>query len=148
MTDKSSVDFLRWLELASPIKIAKILNENGSQFADRFAMNDKKPSGQHAFDKACAGLAIEHRLAPPRHPQTNGMVARFNGRIREPLQQMRLEFSYQCALRMIVIELEVVEQGHLQLRPAIWPIQALKEWQQQKPELFVKRGYDQAGLDT
>ena len=27
------------------------------------------------------------------------------------------------------------------------PIQALKEWQQKKPELFVKRVYNQAGLD-
>ncbi|MGK5022077.1 IS481 family transposase, partial [Janthinobacterium sp. LB2P10] len=28
------------------------------------------------------------------------------------------------------------------------PIQALKEWQQKKPELFVKRIYDQTGLDS
>jgi hypothetical protein len=27
-------------------------------------------------------------------------------------------------------------------------IQALKKWQQEKPELFVKRVYNQAGLDT
>lgn len=36
-------------------------------------------------------MAIEHRLAPPRHPQTNGMVERFNGRISELLQQTRFE---------------------------------------------------------
>ena len=28
------------------------------------------------------------------------------------------------------------------------PIQTLKEWQEKKPELFVKRVYDQTGLDT
>ena len=28
------------------------------------------------------------------------------------------------------------------------PIQALKEWQKKKPELFKKRIYNQAGLDT
>lgn len=28
------------------------------------------------------------------------------------------------------------------------PIQALKKWQSEKPELFVKRVYIQAGLDT
>ncbi|PYD85031.1 hypothetical protein DNF23_51255, partial [Pseudomonas syringae pv. pisi] len=28
------------------------------------------------------------------------------------------------------------------------PILALKEWQQKRPELFVKRVYEQAGLDT
>lgn len=46
MTDKSSVDFLRCLKLASSIKISKILTDNGSQFTDRFATKDKKPSGQ------------------------------------------------------------------------------------------------------
>lgn len=34
-------------------------------------------------------MGIEHRLAPTRHPQTNGMVERFNGRINELLQQAR-----------------------------------------------------------
>ncbi len=89
MTDKSSVDFLRRLKLASPIKIAKILTDNGSQFTDRFSNKDKKPSCKHAFDVACAALPAEHRLAPPRHPQTNGMVERFNGCINELLQQTR-----------------------------------------------------------
>jgi hypothetical protein len=28
------------------------------------------------------------------------------------------------------------------------PIQALKEWQQNRPELFVKRVYDQTRLDN
>jgi len=28
------------------------------------------------------------------------------------------------------------------------PIQALKKWQTEKPELFVKRVYKQAGLDS
>ncbi|MEM8519276.1 hypothetical protein RCH05_003852, partial [Janthinobacterium sp. CAN_S7] len=28
------------------------------------------------------------------------------------------------------------------------PIQALKEWQHKKPGLFVKRVYDQTGLDS
>jgi pyocin large subunit-like protein len=28
------------------------------------------------------------------------------------------------------------------------PVLALKEWQQKRPELFVKRVYDQTGLDT
>jgi transposase InsO family protein len=87
MTDKSSVDFLRRLKLASPIKITKILTDNVSQFTDRFSMKDKKPSGEHAFDRACSSMAVEHRLAPPRHPQTNGMVELFNGRISELLQQ-------------------------------------------------------------
>ena len=59
MTEASSVDFLRRLKLPSPIKINKILTDNGSQFTDRFATKDKKPSGKHAFDVACAALACQ-----------------------------------------------------------------------------------------
>jgi len=44
MTEASSVDFLRRLKLASPIKISKILTDNGSQSTDRFATKDKKPT--------------------------------------------------------------------------------------------------------
>lgn len=91
MSDKSSVDFLRRLKLASPIKIIKLLTDNGSQFTDRFTTKDRKPGGQHAFDKVCTSMGIEHRLAPPRHPQTNGMVERFDGRISELLQQTRFD---------------------------------------------------------
>lgn len=34
-------------------------------------------------------LNIEHRLCPPRCPQINGMVERFNGRISEAVNQTR-----------------------------------------------------------
>ena len=91
MTDKSSVDFLRRLKPASPIRIIQLLTDNGSPFTDHFTTKDWKPSGQHAFDTVCAAMGIEHRLAPPRHPQTNGMVERFNGRISELLQQTRFD---------------------------------------------------------
>ena len=91
MTDKSSVDFLRRLKLASPIRIIKLLTDNGSQFTARFTRKDRKPSGQHAFATVCTAMGIEHCLVPHRHPQTNGMVDRFNGRICELLQQTRFD---------------------------------------------------------
>jgi transposase InsO family protein len=147
MTETSSVDFLRRLKLASPIKISKILTDNGSQFTDRFTTKDKKPSGKHAFDVACAALPAEHRLAPPRHPQTNGMVERFNGRINELLQQTR--FDSRADLQATLLNYLKLYNHHIPQR-AIGnktPILALKEWQKKRPELFVKRVHDQAGLD-
>jgi transposase InsO family protein len=148
MTDKSSADFLRRLKIASPIKINKILTDNGSQFTDRFSMKDKTPSGQYAFDKVCAGMDIEHPLAPPHHPQTNGMVERFNGRISELLKQTR--FDSRADLETTLLNYLKLYNHHIPQRAigSKTPIQALKEWQQKKPDLFVKRVYDQTRLDS
>jgi transposase InsO family protein len=83
------------------MKIKKILTDNGTQFIDRFTSNKKDkdgksiPAGWHAFDQACTDLKIEHRLIPPRHPQTNGIVERLNGRISEIVQQTRFASSYE-----------------------------------------------------
>jgi transposase InsO family protein len=56
-----------------PVKIEKILTDNGTQFTNRFTSKEKQPTGHHAFDQECAQQGIEHRLIPPRHPQTSGM---------------------------------------------------------------------------
>ena len=79
--------FLRDLERACPLRIRTILTDNGKEFTDRlFGLRKRAQSGKHEFDKLCAELDIEHRLTPPRSPQTNGMVERFNGRIEDVLQ--------------------------------------------------------------
>ena len=78
--------FLRDLERACPIRIRTILTDNGKEFTDRlFGLRKRPATGKHEFDLLCADLCIEHRLAPPAHPQTNGMVERFNGRIEDLL---------------------------------------------------------------
>lgn len=153
-SDGSSVDFLNKVRRACPVKIVKLLTDNGSQFTDRFTSKKKDddgqrvPTGKHVFDRLCKQLDIEHRLIPPRHPQTNGMVERFNGRISEIVGQTR----FACAA-----ELESTLRSYLKVYnhsipqralKHLTPIQALKEWQQKKPELFVKRVYNQAGLDS
>ncbi len=91
--------FLRDLERACPIRIRTILTERaksaigprtmarGKEFTDRlFGLRKRAQSGKYEFDRICKELDIEHRLTPPRSPQTNGMVERFNGRIEDVLQ--------------------------------------------------------------
>jgi|GEM_PF-1209689 len=74
--------FLRDMHRACPIRIARILTQNGKEFTDRlFASRARAPSGAHEFDLLCSELGIEHRLTPPKSPTTNGMVESFNGRI-------------------------------------------------------------------
>ena len=146
-SEDSSVDFLNRLERAAPMKIVKLLTDNGSQFTDRFTSKKREPSGQHKFDVRCRALNIEHRLCPPRHPQTNGMVERFNARISEVVNQTR--FASAADLEATLHQY-VKTYNHLIPQRAlkhISPVQALKDWHAKKPELFKKRVYNQPGLD-
>jgi len=140
-SELSSTDFIRRLHKAAPMKISKILTDNGSQFTDRFTSKTRQPSGEHAFDKVCATLAIEHRLAPPRHPQTNGMVERFNGRISDVVQQTR--FTKAAELEATLMNYANTYNHHIPQRALnhLSPVQTLKLWRSKQPELFVKRVY-------
>ena len=72
-----------------PHKIHTIVTDNGSEFTDRFGSARWTPkakvTGRHAFDRLCARHGIDHRLTRPFHPQTNGMVERFNRRLAEAI---------------------------------------------------------------
>ena len=147
-SERSSTDFLRRLKRVAPMKIKTILTDNGSQFTDRFTSAAKAPTGQHVFDLECVSMNIEHRLCPPRHPQTNGMVERFNGRISDIVSQTR--FASAADLDETLAHY-LSTYNHLIPQRALkhqTPIQALKTWQTERPELFVKRVYKQPGLDT
>lgn len=69
--------------------IHTILTDNGSEFTDRFAegKKDGKPTGHHPFDQVCQSHNIKHKLTKPYHPQTNGMVERFNRRLNQVLRK-------------------------------------------------------------
>jgi len=62
-TVASAQAFLKALHQACPLKIQKILTDNGKEFTDRlFANRERAPSGQHEFDQRCQELA--HRTPP------------------------------------------------------------------------------------
>lgn len=67
-----------------------VLTDNGSEFTDRFGGaywgTRHKGTGRHPFDRLCSAKAITHKLTKPYHPQTNGMVERFNRRLAEALR--------------------------------------------------------------
>jgi transposase InsO family protein len=89
-TAGSSRSFLNNLIEKSPFVISRILTDNGKKFTNRFCASGKRnPTGKHVFDQRSEMHGIEHRLIKPRKPQTNGMVERFNGRIKEVVQQTR-----------------------------------------------------------
>jgi len=147
-SERSSTDFLRRLKQAAPMKIKTILTDNGSQFTDRFTSKSRAPSGQHVFDLECVSLGIEHRLCPPRRPQTNGMVERFNGRINDLVKQTRFQSAAELddTLKQYLMTYNnLIPQRALKHQS---PVQALQAWRAEKPQLFVKRVYKHAGLDS
>lgn len=137
-SENSSTDFLRRLSASAPMKITKLLTDNGSQFTDRFTSKTKTPTGQHVFDRECALLGMEHRLIPPRHPQTNGMVERFNGRISEVVGRTRFQSArdlQQTLERYLLLYNQHIPQKALNHRT---PLEAMRQWQKDQPELFSK----------
>lgn len=131
--------FLKALLAKAPFRIVKLLTDNGSEFTDRFLSRAKQPTGPPLFDQACRAAAIEHRLIPPRHPQTNGMVERFNGRIAEILQTHR--FNSAQDLETTLYRYVDLYNHHIPQRALghLPPIQALKNWQTSHPHLFAKK---------
>jgi transposase InsO family protein len=146
-TSHSAKAFLKALIQAAPFRIQKCLTDNGSEFTDRCLRREQRPSGEHMFDRACAEQGIEHRLIPPRHPQTNGMVERFNGRIAEVLQTHHFASTEDLETtlhRYVNLYNHHIPQKALNHRS---PVQRMKEWQSSHPHLFRKKVYHLTGLD-
>ena len=130
------------------MKIKAILTDNGNQFTDRFTSTAKSPSGQHAFDLMCLSMSIEYRLCPPKHPQTNGMVERFNGRISDVVKQTRFGSAAELD---VTLAHYLVTYNHLIPQRALKhqsPIQSLRRGRADKPQLFVNSIEKQPGLDS
>ena len=148
-TAASAQAFLRALHKACPIRITKLLTDNGKEFTDRlFASREREPSGNHEFDRLCQELRIEHRLTKPRTPRTNGMVERFNGRIADVLKTHRFnsrEDMEQTLLRYVALYNHQLPQSALGSKT---PMQAMKQWYLERPDLFHKRPYDRPGCNT
>ena len=78
----------------------------GKKFTDRlFASRARAPSGEHEFDHLCTELGIQHRLTPPKSPQTNAMAERFNCLIGNVLKTNRFDSALdleQTLMRYVV----------------------------------------------
>jgi transposase InsO family protein len=146
---QAATGFLNRLVAKAPFVIRKVLTDNDKAFTDRFSTaGERKPTGNHVFDQACVHHGIEHRLIPPRRPQTNGMVERFNGRISEVLATTRFDSAEN-------LEQTLMRYGHLynqhipqRVLGHKTPVETLKDWQKKKPELFHKQVRNHAGPDN
>ena len=133
---ESASDFLKKLLCKAPFIIEKILTDNGKEFTDRFNLPEKKPSGNHEFDKLCAKYNIEHRLIKPRYPQTNGMVERFNGRIKHVIKTTRFKNAEELQQTLMTY---LYTYNHLLPQRALngkTPVETLRDYYKTHPKLF------------
>jgi hypothetical protein len=167
--------FLRDRHRACPIRIAKILTpshrlqandcramDNGKEFTDRlFASRARAPSGEHEFDRLCTELGTklgtEHRLTPPKSPQTNGIPLvhfqctagqRFNGRISDVLKTNRFDSALdleQTLMRYVHLYNTRLPRSAFGSRT---PMQTMKNWHKSHPNLFVKSPRNHTGRDS
>ncbi|EAR22704.1 IS481 family transposase [Nitrococcus mobilis] len=145
---RSASAFLKAVREKAPFRIHRLLTDNDKAFTDRLQGKHRQASGEHRFDRLCAELGIEHRLAPVRHPQTNGMVERFNGRISEVLATHRFDSRQDLEAtlkRYCYLYNHHIPQKALDHRA---PIQALKDWQHKHPDLFLRQVYNHPGPDN
>ena len=145
---KAAVRFLKRLQEKASFRIHTLLTDNDLAFTDRFTQKTRRPSGRHAFDQLCARYDIEHRLTPPRRPQTNGLVERFNGRISEILRTTH--FDSASDLDSMLWHYQRLYNHHIPQRTLghATPVRKLKHWYEERPDLFRKQVYDQSGLDN
>lgn len=82
-TKEMGARFLRKVLPFYPYSIHYILTDNGFEFCYDALPKGKKTTKVHPFTKLCRADRIEHRRIKFRHPWTNGMVERFNGKIKK-----------------------------------------------------------------
>ena len=147
---KSARTFLQHVVKQAALRIKKLLTDNGKEFTDRLFTENKKrkPTGKHLFDQECARHGITHRLTKPRHPQTNGMIEHFNGRISEIVKTTK--FFSSTDLKQTLYRYRQTYNHNIPQRALglLTPVQALKAWRTEKPALFKKNVRDLSGLDT
>lgn len=81
-TKEMGTRFLKKVLTFYPYAIHYILTDNGFEFSYKALPKRKKTKKIHPFDLVCKENKIEHRTIKFKHPWTNGMIERFNGKIK------------------------------------------------------------------
>ena len=138
---EAATDFLRRAVEFYPFKIQKILTDNGREFTLATFKNrwGTKTKSAHPFTQLCHDNQIEHRQTRPYTPQTNGMVERTNGLIKQGTTKAH---TYQSVEEMKHdLHIWFVHYNFFRKHRRIGritPYQAVCRWHQKQPELFLK----------
>jgi transposase-like protein len=140
-SSENAVDFLKECKEYFPFYLTHILTDNGLEFTDKWAKGKGKASGNHKFDIECKENNIEHRLTAPYTPQTNGMVERINGTIKnatikaedyDNINDVKKDLS-----KFLIFYNFNRRHGSLRKELKVrTPFDAVQSWFKTKPEIF------------
>lgn len=141
----STEDFFEKCLAFFPFKITHILTDNGLEFTNKLIRSKTgnlctKPS---KLDLKCKKNNIDHRLTPPSSPQTNGMVERVNGTIKNGtilISDYESIEELQKGLTSFLVFYNI-NRRHGSLRKELnvkTPLHAVRKWYELKPELFIR----------
>jgi transposase-like protein len=95
-TKEMGTQFLTMVLTFYPYKIHYILTDNGLEFCYKALY--RKTKKIHPFVLLCRTNRVQHRTIKFRHPWTNGMVERFNGKVKKNVIKRYL-FENEAELR-------------------------------------------------
>jgi len=140
-TAANAVEFLKECKEFFPFYLTHILTDNGLEFTDKWARGKGKVSGNHKFDIECTKDEIEHRLTAPHTPQTNGMIERVNGTIKDATIKAE-DYDNIDDVKKDLNKFLIfynLNRRHGSLRKELkvrTPFDAVQNWFQTKPEIF------------
>jgi transposase InsO family protein len=130
-TSGDAVIFLEQVVAALPYRIEAVMTDNDLIFTMRHAFHSQR---QTRFEQACRSLGIEHWLAQPHHPQSNGKVERFFRTLDEECFLLRDPGCSELRIRDLEEFLWYYnhQRPHLSLR-GLTPVQRRQAYFQQAP---------------
>ena len=130
----------------APFRLTHLLTDNEVAFTDRLNRPQGQPSGKHPWTRCAPTRASTNRLIPPRQPQTNVLVERFNGRISEALASVHLRNREELEAtleRYRRLYNGQVPQKNLDARTP----EILKAYYESNPERFRRKPHDPPNPD-
>lgn len=145
-TSENTEAFMKECIAFFPFKITHVLTDNGLEFTNKLLKSKKgsycaKPS---KLDDICTENNIDHRLTKPGTPQTNGMVERVNGTIKDNTIKKQ-SFENIGQINMDLMKFMVyynLFRRHGGLRRELnvkTPYNAIERWYEIKPEIFNRK---------
>ncbi len=126
-TKESGAIFLNNVIRFFDYKINYILTDNGPEFCYKALPKSKRTKKIHPFDKICQERRISHRTTKFYHPWTNGMVERFNRKIKDNVFR---KHQFQSIFDLEQRTLEFVDRYNHQIR--------LKSLDYKTPQKFLE----------